>query len=99
MNYQTVRCGRIPLLLRRGGCGFNKKSREATEAAADGVVAHKPPFKNACRNMVCERPPRPLHQRLLRAIFLMSRPPLLKRRGICPRTTCRQFIHTFSALG
>jgi RNA polymerase sigma-70 factor, ECF subfamily len=34
--------------------------------------------------MACERPPRPLLQVWLRAIFLMSRPPLLSRRGFCP---------------
>ena len=34
---------------------------EAHLSAADGVVAHKPWFKNAFPNMVCERPPRPLH--------------------------------------
>src|SRR3989441_9851568 len=27
--------------------------------------------------MACERPPRPLHNRWLRVVFLMSRPPLL----------------------
>src|SRR5262245_1428548 len=32
--------------------------------------------------MVCERPPRPLLKRLLRDIFLVSRPPLLTRRGL-----------------
>src|SRR5437660_6677058 len=58
MNYQTVQCGRIPLLLRRGGCGINKKSR-SHRSAADGVVAHTPWFKNALCNMVCERPPLP----------------------------------------
>src|SRR5437870_6329382 len=84
MNYQTIRRGRIPLLVRRGGCGFNKKLRSHRKPAADGVVAHKPLLKNALRNMVCERPPRPLHERWLRAIFLMSRPPLLTRRGMRP---------------
>src|SRR5438067_1945987 len=37
-------CGRIPLLVRRGGCGINKKSR-SQRSAADGVVAHTPWFK------------------------------------------------------
>src|SRR6266403_2012749 len=45
MNYQTVQCGRIPLLLRRGGCGINKKSR-SHRSAADGVVAHTQMFQN-----------------------------------------------------
>ena len=33
-----------------------------------------------------ERPPRPLHQRTLRDIFLMSRPPLLGEEGSGPPT-------------
>src|SRR5437867_4047594 len=33
------------------------------------------------RNVRCEQPPRPLHQRWLRSIFFMSRPPLLKKEG------------------
>src|SRR3989442_8482029 len=44
MNYQTVQCGRIPLLVRRGGCGINKKAR-SHRSAADGVVAHKSHFR------------------------------------------------------
>src|SRR6266446_6439056 len=79
MNYQTMRCARIPLLLRRGGCGFNKKSRSHRKPAADGVVAHKPPFKNLFRNMVCERPPRPLHLLRLRAIALALRAKVASR--------------------
>src|SRR2546428_3220303 len=58
MNYQTVRYGRIPLLVRRGGCGINKKSR-SHRSAADGAVAHTIRLKNALRNITCERPPRP----------------------------------------
>ncbi len=75
----TLRFGRIPLLLRRGGCGFNKKSRSHRKPAADGVVAHKPPLKNAFRNMVCERPPRPLHLLRLRAIALALRAKVASR--------------------
>src|SRR5262245_54461104 len=33
------------------------------------------------RDVQCEQPPRPLHQRWLRDIFLMSRPPLLTKEG------------------
>jgi hypothetical protein len=58
MNYQTVQCGRIPLLVRRGGCGTNKKSR-SHRSAADGVVAHTQIFRKALRNVPSERPPRP----------------------------------------
>src|SRR6266478_539468 len=46
----------IPLLLRRGGCGINKKSR-SHRIAADGVVAHTQMFQNAFRNVTRERPP------------------------------------------
>src|SRR6267378_4158209 len=99
--------GRIPLLLRRGGCGFNKKSRSHRKPAADGVVAHKPWFKNAFRNMVCERPPRPLHHLRLRAIALALRAKVASRHfldvastppheeGYAPTLTCHQFVHTF----
>src|SRR6267378_6132537 len=58
MNYQTVQCGLIPLLVRRGGCGINKKSR-SHRSAADGVVAHTQIFQNALRKRNRERPPRP----------------------------------------
>src|SRR2546427_11197707 len=79
MNFLYGRRGRIPLLVRRGSCGFNKKSRSHRKPAADGVVAHKPPLKNAFRNMVCERPPRPLHYLMLRAIALALRAKVASR--------------------
>ena len=69
---QTLR-GASLLLVRRGGCATNR-FREATAAGADGVVT--------CGNSFSEGPPRPLQQRRLRTIFLMSRPPLLVRRGL-----------------
>src|SRR5207249_2805625 len=106
---QTVPFGRIPLLTRasRGGVAAALiKSCEATEAAADGVVAHKPWFKNAISNMVCERPPRPLHHLRLRAIALALRAKVASqhfidvactpaRGGECAQPTHRQFIHAF----
>src|SRR5207248_11592512 len=55
---RIVQCVRIPLLVRRGGCGITKKSRSHQSAAA-GVVAHTQMFQNAFRNVTCERPPRP----------------------------------------
>src|SRR5262245_2865626 len=79
-----------PLLERRGGCASNKMSR-SHRRGADGVVAYTAWF--------CERPPRPLDtwgcalsrlrfaQRWLRDIFLMSRAPLLTRRGLFLVTT------------
>src|SRR3989449_7833759 len=57
-NSRIVQSGRIPLLVRRGGCGINKKSR-SHRSAADGVVAHTQMFQNAFRNVTRERPPRP----------------------------------------
>src|SRR3989442_14860148 len=107
MNYRTIRRGRIPLLVRRGGCGLNKKRQSPRKPAADGVVAHKPPFKNAFRNMVCERPPRPLHLLRLRAIALALRAKVASRHfldvastppheeGNAPQPIYRQFVHTF----
>ena len=73
--------GDIPLLVRRGGCGINKKSAQPTLAPQTGwsLTSH---VQNAFRNIMCERPPRPLQQMLLRGIFLMSRPPLLTWRGM-----------------
>src|SRR5205823_13209651 len=71
----------IPLLVRRGGCAVNKKSRSYLIPRRRGGRSQAP-FQNAFRSQTCERPPRPLHQRRLRGIFLMSRPPLLTRRGI-----------------
>ncbi|HYR41726.1 MAG TPA: hypothetical protein VER98_01785, partial [Terriglobia bacterium] len=47
--------------------------------AADGVVAHKAWFSNAFRNMICERPPRPLLYLRLRAIALALRAKVASR--------------------
>src|SRR5262252_2344036 len=65
-----------PLLVRRGGCARKKKSR-SYRSGADGVVAHEASFRNASRNVACERPPRPLQIKWLRTIFLdvASTPP------------------------
>src|SRR5438876_10309451 len=107
MNYQTTRRGRIPLLVRRGGCGFNKKVAKPPKASRRRVVAHKPPLKYAFRNMVCERPPRPLHLLRLRAIALALRAKVASRHfldvastppheeGNAPQPIYRQFVHTF----
>ena len=68
----TLRFGRIPLLLRRGGCGFNKKPRSHRSRRRRGGRSQAM-VQNAFRNMVCERPPRPLHLLRLRAIALALR--------------------------
>src|SRR2546430_11931936 len=63
----------IPLLVRRGDCGINKKSRSHRSAADRGrsprkpdraqpsteAVAHTQMLQNAFRNVTRERPPRP----------------------------------------
>ena len=72
----------IPLLVRRGDCASKKKLRSLLSGAG-GEVAHTPCFTSAFRSVRRERPPRPLRLRWLRDIFLMSRPALLTRRGIC----------------
>src|SRR2546422_2908013 len=56
MNSQTVGCGRIPLLLRRGGCGVNKKLRSHRSCRRRGGRSQTM-VQNAFRNMVCKRPP------------------------------------------
>src|SRR5262245_14234992 len=50
----------VPLLVRRGGCGTKKISAKPTLAPQTGWSLTK-----YC-NIACERPPRPLHQRMLR---------------------------------
>jgi hypothetical protein len=64
--------GSNPLLLRRGGCADKKMSR-SHRSGADGVVAYNVTFQSAFRNILCERPPRPLHHLRLRAIALALR--------------------------
>src|SRR6476660_3483478 len=66
---------------------------EATEAAQTGWSTTTHVFGMHSGNVVCERPPRPLHQRSLRDIFLMSRPPLLTEAGNTAYSN--QFVHTF----
>src|SRR2546430_7317906 len=79
MSSRTV----TPLLVSRGGCAVNQKSRSHLIPRRRGGRSQAV-FQNAFRSRSCERPPRPLHQRKLRGIFLMSRPPLLTRREINP---------------
>ena len=69
-----------------------RKCREATEAVQTGWSTTTHVFGMHSRNVVCERPPRPLHQRSLRDIFLMSRPPLLTEEGNTAYPN--QFVHT-----
>ena len=59
----------------------SKETSRGYRSSADGVVAHNRGFGMHSRNLACERPPRPLHQRSLRDIVLMSRPPLLSEEG------------------
>src|SRR5262249_42103978 len=66
----------IPLLVRRGGCGIKKFSAMPSLAPQTGWSLT--PYVSLQR----ERPPRPLQITRLRGIFLLSRPPLLARRGI-----------------
>src|SRR2546425_2224925 len=114
MNYQNYPAWAHSPPLEEGWLRLNKKSRSHRKPAADGVVAHKPPFKNAFRNMVCERPPRPLHLLRLRAIALALRakvasrhfldvastpPHEASRGGECAQPNSLVIHSTFSALG
>ena len=94
---------RIPLLVRRGGCGIKKISAKPTLPPQTGW--------SLTRNVTCERPlfldgrpyracagsaRRPLRIRWLRGIFLMSRPPLLTRpheEGICNTLLVQHLMH------
>jgi len=69
------------------------KCREATEAAQTGWSVTSPVSECILCDIACERPPRPLHQRRLRDFFLMSRPPLLTRRGI---RLIQVFVNSFT---
>src|SRR2546425_7902325 len=77
MNYQTARWGRIPLLLRRGGCGFNKKSRSHRGSRRRGgrsqamVQERIPPT-----SFVSDHPVRSIIRRLRDILFdVASTPP------------------------
>src|SRR2546425_1384519 len=66
----------IPLLVRRGGCAVNKKSRSHLIPRRRGGRSQTA-FQNAFRSLACERPLRPRHQRRLRGILInvASTPP------------------------
>jgi len=51
---------RIPLLVRRGGCAVNQKSRSHLIPRRRGGRSQAA-FQNAFRSQNGERPPRPLH--------------------------------------
>jgi hypothetical protein len=62
----------------------SKKYREASLFRADGVVAHKSSFKTASfgthfEAFIASDHPVRSFQRWLRDVFLMSRPPLLRK--------------------
>src|SRR5215831_4387013 len=75
----NVESSKSPLLVRRGGRDPKKLSRSLRIWSGRGGRLRK-----AFR---CERPPRPLQQRRLRDIFLMSRPPRLPKAGSCSLQT------------
>src|SRR5437870_13801869 len=82
--------GVIPLLLRRGGCAVNKKSRSHLIPLRRGGRSQAT-FQNAFRNRTFERPPRPLHQRRLRGILVDVASTLLVR-GIRDRNYEYQYL-------
>src|SRR6266446_7983166 len=87
----------IPLLVRRGGCGINKKSRSHRSAADGGrsprkpdraqpsteVVAHTQTFQKCIpkRHPRATTPSAPFRNGTM---FLMARPPLLCKEGNMP---------------
>src|SRR6266436_3731847 len=93
MNQQTVGCGRIPLLVRRGGCGFNKKAAKPPKRPQTGwsLTSHDSRTHSATW-FVSDHPVRSIKGGFA-PFFLMSRPPLLKRRGMRPQ---RHFVNSFT---
>src|SRR5881409_2101774 len=69
----------------RGGVAAPlRRCREASEAAQTGWSLTRRASKTHSETFRCERPPRPLQQRRLRDICLVSRPPLLWEEGNIP---------------
>src|SRR5437867_2589165 len=79
---------------REEGC----PSHQDREKGEGGVVAlHH--LSECVSESLRTRPPRPLPQRWLRTIFLMSRPPLLTRRGIPSGIRHRNYEHQYLVSG
>jgi len=75
MNWLLVSVGEIPLLVRRGGCATNKISRSLRSRRRRGGRSPKIlPWATT--------PSAPIKEASRH--FLMSRPPLLTRRGLSP---------------
>src|SRR5207244_9981992 len=72
----------FPSFPRRGGCAHKENVAKPPQRAQTGWLI-------TCRSSVVNKPPRPLHQRWLRVIFLMSRPPLLEKEGTASQSRCR----------
>ena len=67
----------FPCLRRRGGCGIKETmAKPPNRRRRRGRNAFPETFRR-------KRPPRPLLSKWLRDIFLMSRPPLLRKQGFC----------------
>ena len=86
---RTCRTGPSPLLARRGGCASKKKVR-SIRSGADGVVVQ---VQKHFRLILNHHPVRSIKGSF--AIFLlMSRPPLLARRGyVAVRQVCPDDLH------
>ena len=84
----------LPLLARRGVSGSKKKMRQQPYRRRRGGCS------GSKRLVEVEPPPRPLHQRSFAIFLLMSRPPLLARRGDGPPSTfnCKTFSPAFQSL-
>src|SRR5881227_3661675 len=80
-NSRIVQSVRIPLLVRRDGCGIIK-SREATEAPQTGWSLTRKCFKTHSEtSLASDHPVRAFSER---DHFLMARPPLLGKEGNMP---------------
>src|SRR5436190_16952394 len=91
MNWITAALNNSPPWQRRGGCALNKMPPSILINAQTGWFVQ---LTSRSARMLNE-PPRPLRQRWLRTILLMSRPPLLYQGGELFNSAVIQFIHTF----
>src|SRR3989442_14465370 len=71
----------FPSFRRRGGCAIKKKPRSHLISRRRGGRSRRSVSERVSETFARKRPPRPLHGRWLRDIFLRSRPPLLRKEG------------------
>src|SRR5205809_7543756 len=78
---RDVEASDIPLLSKEGWLRDQEKAAKPPYIAQTGWSLKTDVSERVSETFDRKRPPRPLHQRWLRDIFLKSRPPLLRKEG------------------